>query len=192
MNINGLRNALIALVIFECWDRENKKINEEKLDSFIEKWRIKLDKNEREEILQLDEKSRKKKISEYEKLVLEPVVSESFKVLYDGEEKILVEFAQIIGIVLKMRGLSITQIRKFLDNLKSPKINEENIVLLKAYLAYAVSRNKAAEVLMSVLEPCIDNISKEEDKSKKREKFEKFVKFVEAIVAYHLYYGGAK
>jgi len=192
MNTNGLRNALIALVIFECWNRENKKINEEKLDSFIEKWRIKLDKNEREEILRLDEKSRKKKISEYEKLALESVINEPSKALYDGEEKILIEFAQIIGIVLKMKGLSITQIRKFLDNLKSPKINEENIVLLKAYLAYAVSRNKAAEVLMSVLEPCIDNISKEEDKSKKREKFEKFIKFVEAIVAYHLYYGGAK
>jgi len=115
---------------------------------------------------------------------------------FKGEE--MVSIANEFGKHLKDKGLTTSQIRKFLDaviTLKgSSSIGKDfdyrtETMMIKPKLAYAVGkdRNKgdrnAVKPLMEIMEPCIDRIYAKED-------FVQFAKFVEAIVAYHKYHGG--
>jgi len=110
----------------------------------------------------------------------------------------LVEWAEITGAMLAAKGLKTNQIRKFLDEVRRiyieaakdpPKFRHDDIVLLKVQLAYAKGRNTQVELLMQVLDPCIDRVR--EKGAEGFEDFKRLAKMVEAIIAYHKFYGGA-
>lgn len=113
--------------------------------------------------------------------------SERIKILKNVNE--LVEESKKIGKKCREAGISETQMKKFLHGVK--KLTPGSIAILKVHLAYAISRNPKAKILMDEIEPYIDAISKEKD-DRQKEMFENFKKFVEGIIAYYLFYGKSR
>lgn len=110
----------------------------------------------------------------------------------------LIECAEIVGFYLVFNGLKTNQVRKFLDGVrriqtdvnKYPEcFQSDQVVMLKVHLAYAYGRAREVEVLMHVLNLCIDRVRVQGQEGYKD--FMQMVKMVESIVAYHRFYGGS-
>lgn len=113
----------------------------------------------------------------------------------------LIEWAQILALLLVAENLKTSQIRKFLSGVRGVEIKvkrnapeeftRQEVAFLKVHLAYAKARQQTAvKPLMDVMTAVIDKI---QDKGVEGfEDFNVFVRFVEAVVAYHRYYGGSE
>jgi len=177
-NLSPLEKAKVAFVV-KPWNKNSGKIVTKGLEENVKKARI-----PKEYFGNPEDVRKKAKV--YQDQSHREVVNNATKVLEKGNEKLLVEYAEIEGINCVLHKLTITQIRKFLDAIK--KITKENfksdeVVLLKPKLAYSVGRESKVLPLMEVLEPCIDKVNDWNT-------FKRFVQFIESIVAYHVYYGG--
>lgn len=69
---------------------------------------------------------------------------------------------------------------------------QRRMILLKPKMAYRVRRERGqgVKILVSFLNPALDQVILEKDPKKQQEKFDRFVEFFEAILAYHKSYGG--
>jgi len=91
--------------------------------------------------------------------------------------------------------MTTTQIRRFFGEVKRIEMdyekNNQDIVMLKPMLAYAVGRKSDSKIkdFYEEMSCAIDEVSKAEGNVRKRY-FRNFVKLYEAIVAYHKYHGG--
>ena len=112
-----------------------------------------------------------------------------------SHEKIL-RNAVLVAVLLVENKLKTNQVRKILDianqvhlKLKTKQVEsiEADTVKMRYLLAYAVARasskEKGIEYLHRVLEPMLQNTTKDN--------FEKFYEFLQAVVAYHKFFGGA-
>lgn len=113
----------------------------------------------------------------------------------------LIEWAQILALLLVAENLKTSQIRKFLSGVRGVEIKikrnapeeftRQEVAFLKVHLAYAKARQQTAvKPLMDVMTAVIDKIQDEGVEG--FEDFNVFVRFVEAVVAYHRYYGGSE
>ncbi|RMH37046.1 MAG: type III-A CRISPR-associated protein Csm2 [Nitrospirae bacterium] len=106
----------------------------------------------------------------------------------------LVEVARKAGKQLKLAGLNMNQIRRFLTELREIESAlkhrmgdidlQDRVVLLRPKLAYAAGRQREqVRPLMEILDPAIRNATSEQG-------FTNLLRLVESIVAYHRFYGG--
>lgn len=110
----------------------------------------------------------------------------------------MIEFSQITAVYAVAIGLKTNQIRKFLDSIRKlqnsiqkkakDEFTNQELILLKVYLAYAKARQEQVKPFMMVVNSAIDKVR---DKGEEGyNDFQKLVKFIEAIIAYHKYFGG--
>ena len=120
----------------------------------------------------------------------------------DGAET-LVTLADRLGRSLKENGLATSQIRALFGEVRQIEAqwsmgNESRqqaarrLILLKPKMAYRARRERGRGVqeLVEVLNPALDEVTREKDVPKQDAHFKRFVEFFEAILAYHKSYGG--
>lgn len=124
------------------------------------------------------------------------------RIIQDGDAKLLVETAKLLGEALHEKKLTTSQIRSCFGMLrkievsartKDGKLSEgayRELIFLKPMLAYQAQRYRethrsdALFQLKRVLEPAIDSVGLS------LQAFRNFLKFFEAIIAYHKAAGG--
>lgn len=199
-----LKTARMGIVIHNTkWDKTLEKYMwEEELEKTPlkqeEKEELKIELNQYfEKSVSKDEKAEKAK--RLAKQAFEQLKNQNpAQVLEEKKEDLLVEYAEIMGIVCVVKDLKTSQIRKFLDAVhkldmqrqRGEGFEREKVFLLKPKIAYAAGKKEEVRPLMDVLSPCIDKVWTTPDNAKSEEAFKKLVSFVEAIVAYHKFYGG--
>jgi len=110
--------------------------------------------------------------------------------IINGEYKILVISAELLGKCLEWDDLTTSQIRNIFGDVKKMEMKgfrEKEFLLLKPKLAYAASRpgaKKGTRELKNVLTMAVNAVGDDE------KKFENFCNFFEAILAYHRAAGG--
>ena len=120
----------------------------------------------------------------------------------DGAET-LVKWADQLGRSLKESNLTTSQIRALFGEVRqieaqwsmgseSRQRAARRLILLKPKMAYRARRERGRGVqeLVDVLNPALDEVTKEKDAAKQDADFKRFVEFFEAILAYHKSYGG--
>jgi len=121
----------------------------------------------------------------------------------DGAET-LVKWADQLGRSLKDSGLTTNQIRALFGEVRqieaqwsmgseSRQRAARRLILLKPKMAYRARRERGRGVqeLVDVLNPALDEVTREKDAAKQDADFKRFVEFFEAILAYHKAYGGS-
>lgn len=120
----------------------------------------------------------------------------------DGAQT-LVQYADRVGKQLKDSGLTTSQIRALFGEVRQIQAQWEmdeqqqalarrRLTLLKPKMAYRArkERGRAVEMLVAELEPALDVVIAEKDRTRQTLYFRHFVEFFEAILAYHKAYGG--
>ncbi|MBW2030049.1 MAG: type III-A CRISPR-associated protein Csm2 [Deltaproteobacteria bacterium] len=108
----------------------------------------------------------------------------TIKRIIDGDTKLMVRTAKDLGVYLKNRKLTTSQIRNVFSSVKKIEMGgfqEKDLLLLKPKLAYAASRlgpNNAVEDLGKVLGAAISAVNGDQNK------FLNFCDFFEAILCY--------
>ena len=115
----------------------------------------------------------------------------------------LVKWADQLGRGLKESGLTTSQIRALFGEVRqieaqwsmgseSRQQAARRLILLKPKMAYRARRDRGRGVqeLVDVLNPALDEVTREKDAAKQDADFRRFVEFFEAILAYHKSYGG--
>lgn len=126
------------------------------------------------------------------------------KLIVKGDPKALVIVAKAMGIVLKGKGVTSSQVRNIFGYVKKIEVAESTytgptlsdksygqLVLLSPKLAYAIARanspsDEGLKLMKHIFDECIEKTEKNADK------FKRFVSFFEAILSYHKYYGGKR
>ena len=121
----------------------------------------------------------------------------------DGAET-LVKWADQLGRSLKESNLTTSQIRALFGEVRqieaqwsmgseSRQRAARRLILLKPKMAYRARRERGRGVqeLVDVLNPALDEVTREKDAAKQDADFKRFVEFFEAILAYHKAYGGS-
>lgn len=114
-----------------------------------------------------------------------------------GPSKDLIEKAENFGRSLKDGKLSTSQIRQVFTKLKGIEAKgylEKKIdfLMLKPFLAYAASRQKATglQEIKDKVTVGIDEVASANDDEEALKRFKNFCRFFEAILAYHKAAGG--
>jgi len=126
------------------------------------------------------------------------------RLIVEGDSKALVIVAKAMGIVLKGKGVTSSQVRNIFGYVKKIEVAESTctgptlgdksygkLILLSPKLAYAIGRanrpsDEGLKLMKHVFDECIEKIEKNSDR------FKRFMSFFEAILSYHKYYGGKK
>lgn len=124
------------------------------------------------------------------------------EIITDENSETLVSTSEALGLLLKVKGVSSSQLRNIFGYVKrleadvkgntEDKLPQKTILklrLLSPKMAYVIGRAqnysvRTLEILKSFFDECIEKIGDS------KEKFEKFINVFEAILSYHKYYGG--
>lgn len=131
-------------------------------------------------------------------------IKERMNVHHPADLKIeeLIHWADVVGKALETFDVKSSQLRKFfglvmrieeqLSSISdSSAFSNEDVIYLKAHLAYAVGRHDALRKIdfYQIMEPIIDKVRNGQEGSRD---FEKLIRFFRSILAYHKYYGGGE
>ena len=121
--------------------------------------------------------------------------------LKKDEEEILRESEKLGQYFAKDKKMKMNQLRKFFDEVLKNKdelqsANVQNVeerikaslYRMKALLAYAKGRDVISRDFYSLMETCIQQIIKSENKEELRKLYERFYLLLEGTVAFYTYY----
>ncbi len=109
------------------------------------------------------------------------------------EARDLVERADGIGLELKNKSVTTSQIRNFLDEVNrieaesrrgKDSFDSSQVVFLDIQLAYAAGREDKLKDFAKLFSAATKQVRSKED-------FDRFVKFTQAVVAYYRFHGGS-